>query len=234
MSGTGNFLYLSEQIFGTLGITTSQAVRAIEHLIRGRDEGTVWSAPKAVVEPPDGRYLMATLAAADDPPFMAVKSLPLNPDNPDKGLPQINASVTLLDSGTGLPRAVMDGNWITAVRTAALSAVAVKRMALPKAEVCAFIGCGVQAESHLRAFADLFQLKKIRAFGRGRPNIEALCESAADLGFEAVPCSSAKDAVTDADLIVTSVTYSSALEPFLDAGWLKPRAFASVTDLAAP
>jgi ornithine cyclodeaminase/alanine dehydrogenase len=130
MSGTGNFLYLSEQIFGTLGITTSQAVRAIEHLIRGRDEGTVWSAPKAVVEPPDGRYLMATLAAADDPPFMAVKSLPLNPDNPDKGLPQINASVTLLDSGTGLPRAVMDGNWITTVRTAALSAVAAKRMAL--------------------------------------------------------------------------------------------------------
>ncbi len=234
MSGTGNFLYLSEQIFGTLGITTSQAVGAIEHLIRGRDEGTVWSAPKAVVEPPDGRYLMATLAAADDPPFMAVKSLLLNLDNPDKGLPQINASVTLLDSGTGLPRAVMDGNWITAVRTAALSAVAAKRMALPKAEVCAFIGCGVQAESHLRAFADLFPFKEIRVFGRGRPNIEALCESAADLGFEAVPCSSAKDAVTDADLIVTSVTYSAALEPFLDAGWLKPGAFASVTDLAAP
>jgi ornithine cyclodeaminase/alanine dehydrogenase len=103
-----------------------------------------------------------------------------------------------------------------------------------KAEVCAFIGCGIQAESHLRAFADLFPLKEIRAFGRGRPNIEALCESAADLGFEAVPCSSAKDAVTDADLIVTSVTYSAALEPFLDAGWLKPGAFAYVTDLAAP
>ena len=234
MPDTGNFVYLSERILENLGVTTLDAVGAIEHLINGRAEGTVWSAPKAVVQPPDGRYLMATLAAADDPPFLAVKSLVLNPGNPKRGLKQINASVTLLDSETGLPVAVMDGNWVTAVRTAALSAVAAKRMALPKAEVCAFIGCGVQAQSHLRAFADLFPLCEIRAYGRGRPNIEALCGAALDLGLDAVPCSSAKDAVTDADLIVTSVTYSATLEPFLDAGWLKPGAFASVTDLAAP
>jgi ornithine cyclodeaminase/alanine dehydrogenase len=234
MPDTGNFIYLSERVLENLGVTTQDAVDAIEHLFRGRAEGTVWSAPKAVVEPPDGRYLMATLAAADDPPFLAVKSLVLNPGNPERGLKQINASVTLLDSTTGLPKAVMDGNWVTAVRTAALSAVAARRMAVPKAEVCAFIGCGVQARSHLRAFADLFPLREIRIYGRGRANIESLCETATGLGLDAVPCSSAKDAVTDADLIVTSVTYSATLEPFLDAGWLKPGAFASVTDLAVP
>ncbi|MBC8337207.1 MAG: ornithine cyclodeaminase family protein [Rhodospirillales bacterium] len=234
MNGGGSFLYLSEDILCGLDVTTLEAVDAIEHLIRGQAEAVVWSAPKAVVQPPDGRYLMATLSAADDPPFLAVKSLVLNPDNPDHGLPQINASVTLLDSRTGLPAAVLDGNWVTAVRTAGLSAVAAKRMARPDSSVAAFIGCGVQAQSHLRAFADLYPLSEIRAFGRGRKNIDALCMTATALGLNAVPCSDARDAVTDADLVISSVTYSAGLEPFLDAGWLKPGAFAAVTDLAAP
>jgi ornithine cyclodeaminase/alanine dehydrogenase len=234
MTDSGNFLYLSEQILETLGITTIDAMAAIEHLIRGCAEGTVWSAPKAVLEPPDSRYLMATLAAADDPPFMSVKSLVLNPDNAGKGIPSINASLTLLDSRTGLPAAVMDGNWITAVRTAALSGMAARRLALSKSEVCTFIGCGVQANSHLRAFADLFPLTEIRAYGRGQTNIDALCETACGLGLKAVPCSTAQDAVTDADLIITSVSHSAAFEPFLDAGWLKPGAFAAVIDLGAP
>ena len=65
MPDTGNFVYLSERILENLGVTTLDAVGAIENLINGRAEGTVWSAPKAVVQPPDGRYLMATLAAAE-------------------------------------------------------------------------------------------------------------------------------------------------------------------------
>ncbi len=75
---------------------------------------------------PDVRYMMATLAAADDPPVLAVKSLLLNPRNSGQGLKPINVLVTLLDSETGLPLAVIDGNWVTAMRTTALSAVAAK------------------------------------------------------------------------------------------------------------
>ena len=234
MSETRNFLYLSETALAGLGITTKEAVDAIEHLIRGQGEDKVWSAPKAVVQPPDGRYLMATLAAADEPPLMSVKSLLINPANPERGLKQINAMVTLLDSDTGLPRAVMDGNWITAVRTAALSAVAAKRLARPDTHLAAFIGCGVQAESHLRAFAELYPLREIRAFGRGRTNIDALCRTAEGRGLAAAASATARDAVTDADLIVTSITMTAPVDLFLDAGWLKPGAFAAVTDLAVP
>jgi ornithine cyclodeaminase/alanine dehydrogenase len=53
-------------------------------------------------------------------------------------------------------------------------------------------------------------------------------------GRSAVVCASGKEAVTGADLIVSSVTYSAAFEPFLDADWLKPGPFAAITDLAAP
>src|SRR5215475_8454953 len=115
---TGSRLsYLSQTTLQALDLTTDEVIASIEHLIRRRSQARAWNAPKAVIQPPDGRYMMATLSAADDPPFLAVKSLILNPRNRERGLPDINAVVTLLDSDTGVPVAVMDGNWITAVRT---------------------------------------------------------------------------------------------------------------------
>jgi ornithine cyclodeaminase/alanine dehydrogenase-like protein (mu-crystallin family) len=227
-------LYLSHGTLQSLALTTDEVVESIEHLIRGRSRARVWNAPKAVILPPDGRYMMAALAAADDPPFLAVKSAILNPRNRARGLPDINAVVTLLDSDTGLPLAVMDGNWVTAVRTAGLSAVAAKRLARPDASIAAFIGCGVQAHSHLQAFSALFPLKEIRAFGRGTANRDALCQAAGKLGLLAVTSGTAREAVRDADLVITSVTWSPQLVPFLDARWLQPGSFATVTDLAAP
>lgn len=234
MSTVGNIPYLSEQALAGLGITTSEIVESIEKLIQGSAQSSVWSAPKAVILPEDGRYMMAALAAADEPALLAVKTVVLNPRNPSRGLAAINGLVTMLDSQTGLPAAILDGNWITAVRTAGLSAVAAKYMARPDSSTVAFIGSGVQARSHLRAFADMYPLEEVRILGRGRENIDRLCQIANDLGKSAVVCASGKEAVTNADLIVSSVTYSATLEPFLDAHWLKPGAYAAVTDLGIP
>ncbi len=225
--------YLSYKTLESLALTTKDVIESIEHLLLGRKQSKVWNAPKAVITPPDGRYMMATLSAADDPPFLAVKALILNPRNRQRGLPDINSLVILLDSDTGLPLAVMDGNWITAVRTAGLSAVAAKRLARMDASTAAFIGCGTQARSHLQAFADLFPLREIRVFGRGSTNRQALCQAAEKLGLLAITSKSAREAVRDADLIISTVTLSPELISFLDARWLKPGAFAAVVDLAA-
>jgi ornithine cyclodeaminase/alanine dehydrogenase-like protein (mu-crystallin family) len=234
MSTVDNIPYLSGQALAELGITTSEIIESIEDLISGSADSSVWSAPKAVILPEDGRYMMAALAAADDPALLVVKTVVLNPRNPSRGLPAINGLVTMLDSKTGLPVAILDGNWITAIRTAGLSAVAAKYMARPDSSVVALIGSGVQARSHLEAFADMYPLEEVRIFGRGQENIDRLCQTANELGKSAVVCASGKEAIEDADLIVTSVTYSATLEPFLDAGWLKPGAFAAVTDLGLP
>lgn len=214
-------------------LTPQEITASIEHLLLARSRQQAWNAPKAVITPPDNRYMMATLAAADDPPFLAVKALVLNPDNPQQGLPSINSLVTLLDSRSGLPLAVIDGNWVTAIRTAGLSAVAAKRLARPDASVAAFIGCGVQAHSHLQAFAALFPLTGVRAYARG-PSRDSFCQSAENMGLPAIACQTAETAIRDADLIVTSVTLSPQLVPFLDAHWLKSGAFVTMTDLAAP
>ncbi len=226
--------YFSESQLSDLGITTSEVVDSIESLILNAENRTAWSAPKAVILPGDGRYMMAALAAADNPPLLAVKTVVLNPRNPERGLPQINGLVTMLDSSSGLPVAILDGNWITAVRTAGLSVTAAKHMARKDSSVIAFIGCGVQAKSHLHAFSDFFPLKEARVFGRGQSNIGRLCEEAMTRSVSPVVCSSGEEAVTGADLVISSVTYSADLVPFLDAKWLKSGSFSAIVDLAAP
>lgn len=226
--------HLSYEDCDRLGVTTADVVKSIEDLILARAEDKMWNAPKAVITPADGRYLMAALAACTDPPLLAVKSVVLNPRNPDKGLKIINGVVTLLDAETGVPLATVDGNWVTALRTAGLSAVAAKYMGRRDASIAAFIGCGVQAHSHLDAFAELFPLKEVRALGRGSANRDALCEAARAKGLNAIASATAEEAITGADLIVTSVTRELGRTPFLDAGWLKPGAFAAITDIAEP
>ena len=226
--------YLTQPLLDRLSITTGEVVDCIEQLIVGQRHGRVWCAPKVVVHPGDELYIMATLAVADELRVVATKSLVLNPRNRERGLEVINSLVTLLDSETGLPLAVVDGNWVTARRTAGLSAVAAKRLARPDSASVAFIGCGVQARSHLDAFCDLFPLREIRAFGRGAANRDALCRAAEARGLTAAASETARDAISDADIVVTSITLLPNLDPFLDARWLKAGAFATITDLATP
>jgi ornithine cyclodeaminase/alanine dehydrogenase len=231
---SGSLPYLSADALEGFSFTANEIVESIEQACAGQIAGTVWAAPKAVVTPGDDRYIMATLAVAQDPPIVATKSLVLNPRNPGHALPAINSVVTLLDAETGLPLAVVDGNWVTAWRTAGLSAVAAKRLARPDAGVIAFIGCGVQARSHLEVFRQLFPIREVHAFGRGAANRDALCRAAEARGLQAVASNTAKEAVGEADIVISSVTLLPSPEPFLDAAWLKSGGFAAMTDAAAP
>jgi ornithine cyclodeaminase/alanine dehydrogenase-like protein (mu-crystallin family) len=215
-----------------LTISTSDVIGDIERQIVGQRRGEVWCAPKAVVLPGDERYIMATLGVASEPRILVTKALVVNPRNAERGLATLNSLITVLDSETGLPLAVIDGNWVTAKRTAGLSAVAAKRLARSDSVSAAFIGCGVQARGHLEAFGDLFPLREIRAFGRGTTNRDALCQLARSRGMTAVPCDTAKSAVESADIVVTTVTLVPKPVPFLDARWLKAGSFATMTDLA--
>jgi ornithine cyclodeaminase/alanine dehydrogenase len=227
-------IFLSQKDLESLGISIADQVAQMRKLFLARADGSVVAAPKAAIETGDGRYLMATLSAADDPPLLAVKSVVVNQDNALQGLPAINGSIMLLDSRSGVPRAFLDGNWITAVRTAAASAMVAAYLARDDSSVMAFIGAGVQAQSHLAAFAELYPLRAIRILGRGRANIEKLCERASVLNLEAQVCDDARSAIADADIVVSSIPIASKVEPFADPRWLKPGVFVSSTDMALP
>jgi ornithine cyclodeaminase/alanine dehydrogenase-like protein (mu-crystallin family) len=226
--------YLSSAVLDRLTISTRDIVDEIERQIVGQRRGEVWCAPKAAVMPGDDRYIMATLGVASEPRVIATKSLLVNPRNAERGLATLNSLITLLDAETGLPLALVDGNWVTEKRTAGLSAVAARRLARRESSIAAFIGCGVQARGHLAAFADLFPLQEIRAFGRGAANRDALCLLAQSRGLNAVPCDTARVAVEGADIVVTTIPLVPEPVPFLDANWLKAGSFTAMTDLALP
>ena len=226
--------YLSRQTLESLNITTAEVLDALEKLVRDQAAGKAHAAPKTVIVPGDGRYMMATLSTSDEPPMMAVKSVLLNQENSAKGGDAINASITLTHSQTGETLAIMDGNWITGVRTAAASVLAARYLAKKDSAVVAFIGCGVQAHSHLKMLADLYPLRKIHALGKGVKNRDLLCDAAQEIGLEAVASENAQQAVESADIVVSSIPLTSQVEPFIDADWLKPGAFIASTDSGLP
>lgn len=224
-------LFLTDETLEKMGIAPPEIADAIETALVEKAEGRLHVAPKAAILPGGGRYMMATMAVGG---ITVVKQATVSPGNPARGLAAINGAILALDAETGLLRAVMGANWITAHRTAALSAVAARRLGDPGSETIAFVGTGVQARSHLLALREIFPLKRVLAVGRGQANLDALCAFARELGLEARPAESAESALRAADVVVTSVTLDYSIEPFLDARWLQPHAFAAITDLCIP
>lgn len=226
-------LYLNDQTLANLDITTADIATAIEQTLAGIRRHTVSAAPKTTALTADGRYMMATLSASDESGLIAIKSVLLNKRNKNNKLPIINGGIMLLDSETGQLRAVLDANWITAVRTAGLSTVAAKRLANPESKNLGLIGTGVQAESHMRAFCDLYPLATVRAVGRGAAGIQKIRSVAQGLNL-AFEQTDIKTCLGKSDIVVTSVTLDYSIEPFLDANWLPAGAFATITDQAIP
>lgn len=225
---------LNDEALQGLGLSADEIVTAIEEALRAAAGGRLISTPKSVIQPGDGRYMMTTLATGGVPDVTVVKAVTVCPDNPARGLPSITGAIMVLDAQTGECLALMDAEWITGVRTAGLSAVAARRMADPGAATIGFVGCGVQARSHLELLCGLFPLRRIKAFGRGPANIDRLCHLAQSMGLQAHVCSEADEALEDADIVVSSITITYDGAPFLDAARMKPGALAVVTDAAKP
>ncbi len=146
------------------------------------------------------------------------KALTVFHDNDARGMPSHIGMVTLLDPETGVPLALMDGSRITAVRTAAVSAVATRHLARTDASVLAIIGTGVQARAHAEAMAAVRELSEIRIVGRRLDAAETLASDlAADLPARAFDEVTA--ALDGADIVVTATTSAT---PVFEAGSIGP------------
>jgi alanine dehydrogenase len=142
--------------------------------------------------------------------------------NPQRNLPAILATVLLFSSETGAPIAVMDGNYITAIRTACASALATKVLANAETPVLAILGAGVQARAHIRALSGVRKISRIKIYspsGASAASIKKDLEPACGIPIETA--ASAEEAVRGADLLVTC---STAKEPILRHEWVKPGA----------
>jgi alanine dehydrogenase len=94
----------------------------------------------------------------------AVKVVNVHPQNRQFGLPTVMATIILIDPKTGFPLSIMDGTWITAMRTGAASGVATKYLARKDSRALGLVGAGAQAETQLTAIANVIRLERVKVW----------------------------------------------------------------------
>ena len=161
-----------------------------------------------------GGVLIAMPAYLPGAGALTAKLVALFPQNAARGIPTHRAIVAAFDPETGTPEAVMDGEVVTAMRTAAGSALSARLLAREDAAVLAVLGTGVQARAHAEAVRRVRPIREVRIAGRDPEKVAALAE---DLG--AVPFGSVKEAIAGAD-IVCACTHSP--EPVVHGASLSP------------
>lgn len=164
----------------------------------------------------DSLYMYGYVKGID---ALGVKMVSVYPDNPSLGLSSCPATMVLENAKTGEVKCLLDGTFLTRLRTGALSGVATKYLSRTNSTVFALIGTGGQAESQLEAVLNVRNINEVRVYSKNYSHVENFVnkvKSKYNVNF--VMCKSSIDAITDAD-IVTCVTVSN--EPVIDGTKLK-------------
>jgi ornithine cyclodeaminase/alanine dehydrogenase-like protein (mu-crystallin family) len=190
-------------------------IEAMADALASLARGAVHVPLRFLVNPENEPSLIGLMPAhrAGDAPLYSLKTVCVFPDNPQRGLDAHQGTVTLFDGITGEVRALMNASAITAIRTAAVSAVATRLLAREDARELGVLGAGVQARSHLEALRLVRNFERVRIFS---PTAEHAQSLAAEAGAEAVE--TAEEAVRGADVVVTA---TSSVEPVLQRDWLQ-------------
>ena len=224
-------LYLSRADVVACGVTPVRMNAVVEAVFLAEAQGTAWTQPKLALFMPDGSSFRAKAGALIGPSYGAVKWFGYFPGNAARGLPDFWPMILLNEGETGFPVAMMDASWITAARTASITAAAAKHMARSGAKRVGFVACGTQARSNLDALAAAFSLTHVTAYSRNPRTAAAFAELACASGFAAEVARDPRDAVRGQDIVVTSVPHASTSSRFLDAADVSPGTFVSMVDL---
>jgi len=203
----------------------------VEEMFCEKGECRVEMPPKPGIHPMPDAFIHAMPAYISSMNSAGMKWVSGYPENHKRGLPYINGLLILNDPMTGMPLAVMDCVWITAMRTGAATAVAAKHLARLESETVGILGCGVQGRSNLEALNVLFSLKRVMAFDT---NVETqklyATEMSNKLGLTITPAKSPREAVSGCDIVVTSGPILKEPHATIQPGWFEEGAFASLVD----
>jgi ornithine cyclodeaminase/alanine dehydrogenase len=146
-------------------------------------------------------------------------------------LPYITGLLILNDPETGVPLAVMDCEWITAMRTAAATAVAARRLARPESSVLGILGCGVQGKANTEALNVLFPLKRVMAYDVRPEAARSFAEEMSRrFSLEVLPVDDPRQAVSGCDMVVTAGPILKVPHATIRADWWDEGTFASLVD----
>ena len=145
------------------------------------------------------------------------KVVSVNPGNAARGLPAIHAVVLVLDVLTGRPTALMDGTWLTALRTGAVGGLAADLLARSDAKTVALFGAGVQARTQLEAVRCVREITEVRVVSRSGASADRLAGEV--VGVRAVRVDDANEAIEGADIIIAATSSST---PVFDGARVEP------------
>lgn len=203
-------LILDEQTVEEL-LDPAGCLDAVERALVAVARGEVHLPLRAIVRPPGDETLIGLMPAhrGGSEPTYGLKTVVVVHDNPIRGLDPHQGTVTLFDGETGQTIAVVNATPITAIRTAAASALATRELARKDARVLAIVGTGHQGEVHRRVLSAVLPFEEVLMAGRGE--VEA--------------------AVRRADVVVTA---TSSAEPVLRREWLKEGAHINAVGACFP
>ena len=196
--------------------------------------GEVFQPLRTIIRPPEARGLLGLMPAyrTGDHGAFGMKAICVFPGNPAIGKDAHQGAVMLFSRETGEMIALMNASEITAIRTAAVSAVATRLLAREDAQTLAIIGAGVQARTHLAALDAIRSIRQARVACR---NIERAQELVREMqprfSFPIEAVKTNEEAVRGADLIVTA---TSSQEPVLYKDWISPGAHVNAIGTHSP
>jgi ornithine cyclodeaminase/alanine dehydrogenase-like protein (mu-crystallin family) len=187
---------------------------------------------RQIVRLPSGGFLGSMPAAVGALGVFGIKALSVFHGNEGTAFDSHQGAVLLFESTHGRLLAIVDATSVTAIRTAAVSAVATRLLAREDARVLAILGTGVQARTHLEAIRLVRPLTRVRVFSRDPGRVRAFAERESKAhGIEVEPCASAEMALRGADIVCT---VTSSCEPVLRGVWLAAGAHVNVVGAATP
>ncbi|QEY53100.1 ornithine cyclodeaminase family protein [Legionella longbeachae] len=202
-------------------ITMKQAITAMENAFVQLAKQQVQLPLRTGIPIEEKEALTLTMPAylAQDK-VLGLKVVSIFPGNNAKNKPSITGCILLLDASTGEPQALMDGGYLTALRTGAVSGLASNYFAIDNATHVAIIGSGVQAETQLQAIATVRDIKQVSVWSRNIKNAEQFAKKFADQYainvYDHIP-----EAIKNADIICTA---TGSTEPLIHFKEVQPHA----------
>jgi ornithine cyclodeaminase/alanine dehydrogenase-like protein (mu-crystallin family) len=201
-------------------LTYEMCIPIVRHAMIAFSRGETKQLLRSIVPLSEGRLFGIMPGAMGAHAPFGAKLISVFHENFARGIQSHQGLVILFDPETGAPVCAVDAGEITAIRTAAASAIATDVLARKDARRLALLGYGEQAETHARAIQKIRDLESIVVWGRSRERARAFAERMqAELAVPVATAGVVREAVAEADIVCT---VTSAPEPILKGEWVRP------------
>lgn len=200
-------------------LTMADCIPLMREALQRLSAGTASMLLRSAMWLPDKRGLLGMMPAYDtEQQIMGIKVVSVFPGNYDTDYDSHQGGVLLFETGNGRPLAFVDGSAVTAVRTAAVSAVATDLLAGEEAGDLALLGSGTQARMHLEALQLVRRIRRIRVWSMPEEHARQFADAAEkEYGIRIEVMPTAREAVDGADIICT---LTPAGDPILHSDWI--------------